>query len=107
MFGHSSSNSRADPELPARGQLMIGDGGDGGQPLPFSLNPGEKLEMGYMKVFWSTDPLELDNLEQGSAFDIKLHRRGESRKVQKSTTTAVKDWGTILLTLVQRAPEEA
>jgi hypothetical protein len=103
MFGHSSSNSRPDPELPAHGQLLIGDDRDGGAPLPFVLNPGERLEMGYMKVFWSTNPLQLDNLKQSSAFDKKPHEQDELRKWAKDDDEG-EDWGVVLLTMVQHAP---
>ncbi|CAE6402029.1 unnamed protein product [Rhizoctonia solani] len=90
LFGHSASNGHGDPELPADGELIIGDGGDGGSPLKFTIPPTKKVEVGYLKVFWSTDPLELDNITQTSAFDLK-----SSRGVTKvSKDRVMKDWGT-------------
>lgn len=100
MFGHSTSNSRADPDLPARGEILIGDGGDGGAPFKFSVAPDSQVELAYIKVFWSTDPLELDNLEQRSAFELEPGYR--SRKVTRGGV--VKDWGSVVLKLVLRAP---
>jgi hypothetical protein len=103
MFGHSTSNCRADPDLLPYGEVMIGDGGEGGAPLKFTITPGNEIELGYIKVFWSTDPLELDNLEQESAF--KMKQNVGSRKVLKGGV--VRDWGSVVLTLVQRAPPES
>ncbi|CAE6381270.1 unnamed protein product [Rhizoctonia solani] len=102
LFGHSASNGCGDPELPAEGELIIGDGGDGGSPLKFTIPPSKKVEVGYLKAFWSTDPLELDSIAQTSAFDLK-----SSRGVTKVAKDRVmKDWGTTCLALVQHSPWE-
>ncbi|KAG9119099.1 hypothetical protein FRC07_006059, partial [Ceratobasidium sp. 392] len=69
MFGHNKANGRSDPDVPKRGQRIIGDNADGGSLLSFALEPGQRLELGYIKVFWSTNPLELDDVAQGSPFD--------------------------------------
>jgi hypothetical protein len=100
MFGHSQANGRADPELPMHGQFMIGDESDGGAPLSFVLGPGEELDVGFIKIFWSTDPLELDNVVQGSAFEASASE--ETRKVCLKGGREAKEWGTVLVTLVQR-----
>jgi hypothetical protein len=80
---------------------LIGDDREGGMPIPFELYPGEKLDLGYLKVFWSADPLELDNLEQDSAFEMKPGR-GDRRP---DISNLKGDWGTVLVTMVQRAEE--
>ncbi|KAG8717058.1 hypothetical protein FRC08_008264 [Ceratobasidium sp. 394] len=103
MFAHSQAQGRADPELPMHGQFMIGDESDGGAPLSFGLDQGEELDVGFIKVFWSTDPLELSNMAQGSAFEAPEPGGDESRKVVVQEARTAKDWGTILVTLVQRA----
>lgn len=81
---------------------MIGDGVEGGAPISFSLDPGDSIDVGYMKVFWSTDPLELNDLEQESAFELEVGRR--SRKAENWTAGSMGQWGSTLLTLVQRSP---
>ncbi|CAE6493602.1 unnamed protein product [Rhizoctonia solani] len=102
LFGHSVSNDRGDPELPASGDLVIGDGGEGGPPLEFTIPLEKKVEVGYLKVFWSTDPLELDDIVQPSAFS-----RSSSRGVKQTTKgKAMKDWGTVCLALAQCSPSE-
>ncbi|KAG9090737.1 hypothetical protein FRC06_000897 [Ceratobasidium sp. 370] len=103
MFAYSQAQGRADPELPMHGQFMIGDESDGGAPLSFGLDQGEKLDVGFIKVFWSTDPLELSNMAQGSAFEAPEREDDESRKVVVQAARTAKEWGTILVTLVQRA----
>ncbi|KAG8697687.1 hypothetical protein FRC11_014920, partial [Ceratobasidium sp. 423] len=66
LIGPSASNSRTDTELPAQGYKIIGRGLGG--EITFKLEPDVTLELGYVKVFWSTDPLEL-NIGQPSPFE--------------------------------------
>ncbi|KAG8795633.1 hypothetical protein FRC12_011979 [Ceratobasidium sp. 428] len=99
MFGHSKANGRPDPDIPKRGQRIIGDEADGGSLLSFELGPGQELELGYIKVFWCTDPLELDDLVQDSPFEIGACQ-GEGRAPIVRTP---KQWGAETITLVQRA----
>ncbi|KAH7337510.1 hypothetical protein B0J17DRAFT_663253 [Rhizoctonia solani] len=100
LFGHSTSNQRGDPELAASGELLIGDGGDGGSPLKFTVQAKRGVELGYLKVFWSTDPLEMDDVAQTSPFNLKSSRG--IKPIQRGR--AMKDWGTACLALVQRSP---
>ncbi|KAG9096139.1 hypothetical protein FRC07_010978, partial [Ceratobasidium sp. 392] len=70
IFGHTQSNNRQDPDLPAKGkQITIGDGSDGGAALVFKLGKGVNLDVGFFKVFWSTNPLQLSDMPQGSVFE--------------------------------------
>ncbi|CAE6387334.1 unnamed protein product [Rhizoctonia solani] len=98
MFGHNTAHGRATADIPARGQLLIGDGADGGTPVKFNLSPGNQIEMGYMKIFWSTEPLELDHIEQISAFKMKSGDRGAG----VCTDDTDSEWGTVCLPLVLR-----
>ncbi|CAE6387305.1 unnamed protein product [Rhizoctonia solani] len=102
LFGHSASSDAGDPELPASGELLIGDGGDGGSPLRFTISPKSKVELGYLKIFWSTERLELDDIVQRSAFKL-----GPSRGFKlNAKRRPVKDWGSVCLALIQRSPLE-
>ncbi|KAF8607155.1 hypothetical protein BDV93DRAFT_520049 [Ceratobasidium sp. AG-I] len=106
MSGYSHSSGKQDPEIPARGQFMVGDDREGGNSMRFGVSPGTALEVGFMKLFWSTDQLELDGLEQDSPFDEETKSPvvgSGSRKVFMGERREVKDWGTVLVTLVQRA----
>ncbi|QRW26008.1 ICE-like protease (caspase) p20 domain protein [Rhizoctonia solani] len=51
LFGHSASNGQGDPELPADGELFIGDAVDGGSPLKFTIPLTKKVEVGHLKSF--------------------------------------------------------
>ncbi|CAE6457555.1 unnamed protein product [Rhizoctonia solani] len=101
MFGHTVESVCV---IDARGTFIIGDNREGGRPLRFILDPGEKLDLGYVKVFWSTESLELEGLEQRPKFDRSSGKwsrlRGASRDIDERI-----EWGTALLTLVQHLPE--
>ncbi|CAE6438870.1 unnamed protein product [Rhizoctonia solani] len=101
MFGDTVGREGV---IDAGGMFVIGDNGEGGAPLQFMLDPGEKLDLGYLKVFWSTEPLELEGLQQKPNFNRSLGKwtrlRGASRDIDKHI-----EWGTALLTLVQRWPD--
>ncbi|CAE6493588.1 unnamed protein product [Rhizoctonia solani] len=100
MFGHSVAKGSEDATIPPGGKIMIGDGQDGGSPLRFTLSPGNKVELGYLKVFWCTSPLELSDLAQKSAFGM---RPGTRQRAVGRTVSKKPDWGTACLTLVLKA----
>ncbi|KAF8607147.1 hypothetical protein BDV93DRAFT_467797 [Ceratobasidium sp. AG-I] len=104
MPGYSHSDPSQAPELPPCGQFMVGDCSKGGSMIKFSVTPGAALEVGFMKLFWSTDPLELDNLEQDSVFESDAHNVATqpSRKALVEASRKEPNWGTVVLTLVQR-----
>ncbi|QRW26006.1 ICE-like protease (caspase) p20 domain protein [Rhizoctonia solani] len=79
MFGQNVANGEGAPNLAPGGQLVIGDGADGGAPVKFNISSSGQVEVGYMKVFWSTEPLELDHVKQKSAFELKpVNRKNNS-----------------------------
>ncbi|KAJ1301221.1 hypothetical protein OPQ81_003630 [Rhizoctonia solani] len=71
IFGHTIGNGKNTPDIVPGGEMLTGDGADGGSPTRFNVSEGQGVELGYMKAFWSTQPLELDYITQGSAFDMK------------------------------------
>ncbi|KAF8605216.1 hypothetical protein BDV93DRAFT_572816, partial [Ceratobasidium sp. AG-I] len=89
---------KLDPEILAHGEFMVGDGREGGNSLIFKVTPGVHLEVGFMKLFWSTDQLQLDDLEQDLVFDSESVA---PRTVFKDTVCVRGDWGTVVTTLVQ------
>ncbi|KAF8607165.1 hypothetical protein BDV93DRAFT_552908 [Ceratobasidium sp. AG-I] len=102
IFGHHHSNYKLNPEIPACGQFIVGDDQQGGSSIRFSVMPDMALEVGFMKLFWSTDPLELDDLGQDSVFEL-CDSINESRAGVLETPSRVMDWGTALVTLVMRS----
>ncbi|KAH7337508.1 caspase domain-containing protein [Rhizoctonia solani] len=101
MFGHSVANGPEDAILQAGQKIVIGDGQDGGAPLRFTVSPENKIELGYLKVFWCTGPFELSDLKQRSAFEMRPGTVG--RAVGRASAAKKHDWGTICLTLVLKA----
>ncbi|KAJ1301207.1 hypothetical protein OPQ81_003617 [Rhizoctonia solani] len=99
MFGYSVARGTEDAILPAGGKIVIGDGQDGGAPLKFTLSGTNKLELGYLKAFWCTSPLELSDLAQKSAFEMRPGTMG--RAVGRAMS--MPQWGTLSLTLVLKA----
>ncbi|CAE6446132.1 unnamed protein product [Rhizoctonia solani] len=99
MFGQNVANGEGAPNLAPGGQLVIGDGADGGAPVKFNISSSGQVEVGYMKVFWSTEPLELDHVKQKSAFELKP---GESRGASKDLDGSESRWGTECLTVALR-----
>lgn len=61
----------AAPSLPCCGQgmLPIGYGDGGGDPKKFFLREGQELDIGFLKLFVSTEPVDLEGIQQPSAFD--------------------------------------
>ncbi|VDC07260.1 unnamed protein product [Peniophora sp. CBMAI 1063] len=86
--------------LPADGTLSIGYGADGGVPFKFRLRPGQERDVGFIKVFISTEPVDLSGVLQASVFDTSMPR-GTFRAQGRSRHA----WDTILIPVVQhKAP---
>ncbi|CAE6467036.1 unnamed protein product [Rhizoctonia solani] len=102
MFGHQIGK---DSVMAAEETFLIGDNAKGGTPLQFTLNPDEKLDLGYMKVFWSTEPLEMEKLQQKPKFDRASRSWTRRHRGASLDIDADIEWGTVLLTLVQREPD--
>ncbi|KAJ1301208.1 hypothetical protein OPQ81_003618 [Rhizoctonia solani] len=97
---HGSSGARTDAELPARGYSIIGR--ELGEPIYLEIDPDVKVELGYIKLFWSTDPLEL-NIDQLSPFENPEESTEPYRKMVSAQHLFRRDWGVALLALIQRA----
>ncbi|CAE6469513.1 unnamed protein product [Rhizoctonia solani] len=100
MFGHAAGK---DAVISPKGKFMIGDRAEGGTPLQFTLNEDEKLDLGYLKVFWSTEQLKMEGLEQKPTFNRVSRKWSRLRGCEHDVDEEVV-WGTLLLTLVQRLP---
>ncbi|KDN34924.1 hypothetical protein RSAG8_12014, partial [Rhizoctonia solani AG-8 WAC10335] len=96
---HSAGSGEITADIPPTGQMLIGDGADGGAPIRFSLSSTKPKELGYMKVFWSTHQLELDHIKQKSAFKL---RPGDLRGSSRDHDSFDSQWGTACLKLILR-----
>ncbi|KAG8848339.1 hypothetical protein FRC20_002551, partial [Serendipita sp. 405] len=65
----ATSAGRADPSVPAKQALTIGYG-DGGVPaFKYYLREGQDLDIGFIKIFLSTEQVDLSHIRQLSPFN--------------------------------------
>jgi hypothetical protein len=102
MFGQAVGK---DPMVGKNGTFTIGDNAEGGVPLQFTLNPDEKLDLGYMKVFWSAKPIDLQDLEQKPNFNRSSRKWNRHRGWQGHDVDEEVEWGTAFLTLIQKSTD--
>jgi len=88
---------KAQPSLPGSGILPIGYGDGGGLPYRYFLREGQNLDVGFLKLFISTESVDFECIPQPSAFD---QGRGGSASRQKPKPI----WDTQTITVVQRQP---
>ncbi|KZV62928.1 hypothetical protein PENSPDRAFT_230413 [Peniophora sp. CONT] len=86
----------AEPSLPARGCLTIGYGDGGGRPFTYFLRQGQVLDVGFIKLFISTEYIDLSFVEQESPFEIGSPR-GSDMTVEQPAGV----WDTLLIPVVQ------
>jgi hypothetical protein len=89
-------NGSVDPPLLAQNSLTIGYGASGFPPITYFLPPGQEIDVGFIKLFISTQYIDLGNIPQNSPFDESDRASG----IEKKKAPAI--WGTILIPVVQR-----
>ncbi|VDB96089.1 unnamed protein product [Peniophora sp. CBMAI 1063] len=57
-----------EPSIPPRGQLTIGYGAGGGAPFSYFLRPDQDLDIGFIKLIVSRQPIDLSDFRQESPF---------------------------------------
>ncbi|PVG00050.1 hypothetical protein CPB86DRAFT_813539 [Serendipita vermifera] len=78
------------------GTLTIGYGSGGAPPFSYTLRDGENLDVGFLKLFLMTEPVELSRVPQASPFE-------EARPaVRFQQGKLAKAWGTLLIPVIQR-----
>ncbi|KZV70057.1 hypothetical protein PENSPDRAFT_607783 [Peniophora sp. CONT] len=91
---------RGEAPLPANGKLTIGYGAGGGQPFKYYLRPDQDLDVGFIKLFVSTRPVDLSSVVQRSPFGTE---DGMERGSRETAPPLVEDtWDTITIAVVQR-----
>ena len=91
--------TRAGPSLPARGTLSIGYGNGGGVPHLYFLRDEQNLDLGFLKLFISTQPIDLEGIPQASPFQPVL--RDHESKGKRSPAPL---WDAVTIAVVQRTP---
>ncbi|KZV74057.1 hypothetical protein PENSPDRAFT_648260 [Peniophora sp. CONT] len=89
---------RGAPSLPADGSQSIGHGPTETMPFTAQLPPHQETDVGFLKFFVSTRPIDLSDVEQHSPFVARNART--LRQVARPPPVAL--WDTIIITVVQR-----
>ncbi|KZS99633.1 uncharacterized protein LAESUDRAFT_718559 [Laetiporus sulphureus 93-53] len=85
-----------DPPLEPHGSLTIGYGSSGSIPFNYYLAEGEDWDVGFLKLFLSTEPVDFSNIPQPCPVDEDF--RGAALVKTKMNSV----WDTMLLTVIQR-----
>jgi len=91
--------------LPEKGIQTYGYGCNGGGPFTFELKEGQNTDIFYLKMFLSTEPIDLDHIEQSSPFDPSEdsnsdeQNRGMKRVTQEPMV--LPSWDTVLIPIIQ------
>ncbi|EDR08533.1 uncharacterized protein LACBIDRAFT_297307 [Laccaria bicolor S238N-H82] len=90
-----STNYRVDVPLQKKGgTLTLGYGSAGETPFEYYIPDNQDLDVGFLKTFLSTEPLDLSKIPQHSPF---VDARGMGAANRDPTPT----WGSILVPVVQ------
>ena len=91
-------NHERDPDLkPYTGTLAIGWGAAGYDPLYCDLDEGEENNVEFLKIYLSTEPVNLTYLPQGSPFKFSEAARGMKKYHQQPP----KSWTDLVIPIVQ------
>ncbi|VDC06740.1 unnamed protein product [Peniophora sp. CBMAI 1063] len=84
-----------------KGELMIGYGNGGGQPYTFVVpDDYEDVDVGFIKLFISTEPVDLSGIPQHSPLDPAVSRDITPKKTRPSDGV----WDTFTIAVVQHRP---
>jgi hypothetical protein len=85
-----------DPSIPPGGSITIGYGSGGARPLGYCLLDGQDIDVGFLKLFFSTEKVDLSSIPQDSPFDK------HARKAKQMVVKPPKLWHTTLIKIIQR-----
>ena len=96
-----SAAQKLDVPLPRKinnvpGSLCIGYGSGGSVPFSFFMRDGQDVDIGFLKLFLTTEPVDYSNIPQSSPFNTN---RADAPKGRCKSPFI---WDTMLVTLVQR-----
>ncbi|KIM20623.1 hypothetical protein M408DRAFT_33545, partial [Serendipita vermifera MAFF 305830] len=95
-FQPPTAKGRVDPPLLPYQSLTLGYGAGGGLPFTYSLRDGQDIDVGFIKVFLSTEQVDLSVVPQKSPFSKDYPRGVDISEKPRGL------WETILITVVQR-----
>jgi hypothetical protein len=93
----SGEHCKLESPLKGHGELCVGYGSGGWKPFAYELQKGRNLDVGFLKIYLSTQPVDLSGIKQQSAF------LGEPRVTKEWQPEPPEDaWDTILIPIIQR-----
>ena len=92
----SGDHSKLESPLKANGELCVGYGPWGRKPFSYELQNGQNLDVGFLKIYLSTRPVDLSGIQQQSAFLEKPRTATEWHPELQGA------WDTILIPIIQR-----
>jgi hypothetical protein len=90
-----TSGAKIDPPLLPNSSVTIGYGDGGGVPYCYFLRENQDIDIGHLKLFLSTEYVDLSHVPQHSPFASVPHLGAVINKTQQI-------WDTILIPVVQR-----
>ncbi|KAK0214570.1 hypothetical protein IW262DRAFT_1300651 [Armillaria fumosa] len=92
-----SAQKDADASLPPKGSLDIGYSMSGIVPYSYTLRQGQDIDVGFLKLFFSTKHMDLSGLVQGSPFENAGHLSSDAQKRK-----AFEGWHVMHVAIVQK-----
>lgn len=89
------SGAKIDPPLLPNSSVTIGYGDGGGVPYCYFLRENQDIDIGYLKLFLSTEHVDLSHVPQHSPFASVPYLGAVTNKTRQI-------WDTILIPVVQR-----
>ena len=94
--GRAATAAKVDAPLCPKGSFPIGYGAGGSPPYIYNLEKNQTLDVGYIKLFISTNAVDLSSIAQQSPF------AGAARKIERVTVLPQPLWDVITVAVVQR-----
>jgi len=92
----TAGNFEVRPPISPRGSLTIGYGSGGSPPFNYFLREEQNIDVGFLKLFLTTEHVDFSNVPQLSPFN------GDNRGGQIMQLKPISLWDSILVTVVQR-----
>jgi hypothetical protein len=93
------AHGKADAPLLRGGSIAIGYGTEGALPFRYTLSGEQNVDVGFLKLFLSTEPVDLSSIPQEPPFSA---RKGVGRKSERVKEELDPLWHTLLITVVQK-----
>jgi hypothetical protein len=101
-FQPATSSGKVDPPLLPNGSITVGYGSGGGAPFDYSLREGQDVDVGSLKLFISTEQVDLWVIPQQSPFDDETGTVSTRLDKPRGKKRPEGMWNSTLITIVQR-----